>query len=163
MSNLGKQNGAALIIGLLMLLVMTLLGVTSMSTSTTALKMSVNTQIQNSAFQVAATALNHSLVNSPDSALNVDWGNTTANILVVDSVQKLDQAGTVPNSQMGATIQYIACAKNIIGESADARALVHKVTGTGSITNDVGTVISSNVQVIGVRSPAAGCPDDGLF
>ncbi|MCW9056932.1 MAG: PilX N-terminal domain-containing pilus assembly protein, partial [Gammaproteobacteria bacterium] len=73
MKNINKQEGAALVIGLLMLLVMTLLGVSSMSTTTTSLKMSVNTQIQNSAFQVAATVLNQSLVEHTDPTKRTSW------------------------------------------------------------------------------------------
>ncbi|MCW9004372.1 MAG: PilX N-terminal domain-containing pilus assembly protein, partial [Gammaproteobacteria bacterium] len=73
MKNINKQEGAALVIGLLMLLVMTLLGVSSMSTTTTSLKMSVNTQIQNSAFQVAATVLNQSLVEHTDPVKRTSW------------------------------------------------------------------------------------------
>ncbi len=50
---MNKQNGSALIISLLMLLVMTLLGITSMSTSTLEEKMAANDRNQKVSFQNA--------------------------------------------------------------------------------------------------------------
>jgi len=94
MNNITKQKGAALVIGLLMLLVMTLLGVSSMSTTTTALKMSVNTQIQNSAFQVAATVLNQSLVSHTDPLQRVDWAEYSGGELPVNSIAELAASAT---------------------------------------------------------------------
>ena len=163
MNNITKQKGAALVIGLLMLLVMTLLGVSSMSTTTTALKMSVNTQIQNSAFQVAATVLNQSLVSHTDPAQRVDWAEYSGGELPVNSITELTASatGSLVNTQMSATVQYIGCDSNPIGDSRGG-ALIHKIVGTGAITNGVGNAISTSIQAMGVQSPAAGCPEDSF-
>ena len=49
-----KQNGAALVVGLIMLLVMTLLGITSMSSTRIELKIANNLSNHSTAFQTAA-------------------------------------------------------------------------------------------------------------
>jgi len=52
-----RQQGAALMVGLVMLLVLTLLGVSNMRMTTLELRMSANTQNRNQAFQAAASAI----------------------------------------------------------------------------------------------------------
>lgn len=52
-----QQRGAALVIGLILLLVMTVLAVASMSSATMGLQMTVNAQSANGAFQAAEQAI----------------------------------------------------------------------------------------------------------
>lgn len=52
-----RQSGAALVVGLVLLLVMTLLGVSGMSTATLELTMAGNAQAQQTAFQAAETGI----------------------------------------------------------------------------------------------------------
>lgn len=54
-----KQSGAALGVGLIMLLVMTLLGVTNMSRSTLELRMAANAQNKNHAFQAVSSNIDN--------------------------------------------------------------------------------------------------------
>jgi len=54
---LGKERGAALIVSLLILIVLTLIGVSAMSTSSLEEKMASNTRDLNLAFQAAESAL----------------------------------------------------------------------------------------------------------
>lgn len=56
-STLRRQNGAALIIGLLLLLVLTVFAVTAMSTSTLELTLAGNNQFSEDAFQAAESAI----------------------------------------------------------------------------------------------------------
>ena len=53
--SMNKQQGAALIVGLVVLLIMTLLGVSSMSATTTELRIANNLQTKNHVFQAAET------------------------------------------------------------------------------------------------------------
>ena len=63
--NRNKQNGAALIIGLLLLVVITVLAVSGMNSATTELAMARNDQYYENAFQAAETGLELALsVNS---------------------------------------------------------------------------------------------------
>jgi len=56
-----KQSGAALVIGLILLLVMTLLGVSGMNTATLELTMTSNKQYGENAFQAAETGIDSTL------------------------------------------------------------------------------------------------------
>lgn len=57
-----SQRGAALVVGLVLLLVITMLAVTSMNTSTVQLMMAGNKQFAESAFQAAETGINRALL-----------------------------------------------------------------------------------------------------
>lgn len=52
-----KQRGAALVVGLILLMVLTVLGVSGMNTSTLELTMASNAQFQQDAFQAAETGI----------------------------------------------------------------------------------------------------------
>lgn len=55
--NPGKQTGAALVIGLILLVVVTVLAISGMTTATTELAMARNDQIYENTFQAAETGL----------------------------------------------------------------------------------------------------------
>ncbi len=55
--NIHKQNGAALVVGLVMLSILTLLAITAMNTSSTELIMAGNEQFRERAFQAAEAGL----------------------------------------------------------------------------------------------------------
>ena len=57
----GKQNGAALIVGLILLVVVTVLAVSGMNTATTELAMARNDQNYENAFQAAETGLEQAI------------------------------------------------------------------------------------------------------
>lgn len=59
-----RQGGAALIVGLILLLVLTILAVSGVITSTLELRMVGNTQLQERAFQAAEVAVEDALANS---------------------------------------------------------------------------------------------------
>jgi type IV pilus assembly protein PilX len=65
-----RQAGATLIVGLILLLVLTMLGVSGMNTATLEVQMARNTQLQQEAFQAAETGidLSISLPNPPGFA-----------------------------------------------------------------------------------------------
>jgi type IV pilus assembly protein PilX len=61
--NPGRQQGAALVVGLVLLIVLTILAVSGVFTSTMELRMVRNTQSQEHAFQAAEVALEDALAN----------------------------------------------------------------------------------------------------
>ena len=67
--NFRKQSGAALIVGLLLLVVITVLAVSGMSTATTELAMARNDQNYENAFQAAETGLEAALAQGQFNAL----------------------------------------------------------------------------------------------
>ena len=58
-----RQQGAALVVGLILLLVLTILAVSGVITSTLELRMVGNTQLQERAFQTAEVAIEDALAN----------------------------------------------------------------------------------------------------
>lgn len=69
-----RQQGAALIVGLLLLVVITILAVSGMNTATTELAMARNNQTYENAFQAAETGL--------ENALSQGLFNTNATVVV---------------------------------------------------------------------------------
>ncbi len=71
-----SQRGATLIVGLVLLLVLTVLGVSSMNTATMQITMAANTQFQEDAFQMTEDAIDIVLGTrdySTDAAHTLDW------------------------------------------------------------------------------------------
>lgn len=152
MKSLRSQNGAALVVGMVVLLIMTLLGISSMSRTTTELKMATNTQLHNSAFQAASAAIKQVLVKPLVTAVN--W----------DDITGADVAVGITNltaTNMTASIKYIGCRQvpsgfSLTGASGSFKGLIHEVTGTGKLVNG-GDVLSTNAQVTGVQTIRPGC------
>jgi Tfp pilus assembly protein PilX len=70
------QTGATLIVGLVLLLVLTVLGVSGMNTATMEVNMAGNVQFQQDAFQLAEDAIDIVLATrnyTTDEDLPVDW------------------------------------------------------------------------------------------
>jgi len=68
--NYRKQNGAALVVGLILLVVVTVLAVSGMNTATTELAMARNDQYYENAFQAAETGLEMALASGRFTALD---------------------------------------------------------------------------------------------
>lgn len=85
-----QQQGAVLIVGLLLLVVITVLAVSGMNTATTELAMARNDQTYENAFQAAESGL--------ENALAQNNFNTAANVIVTPT--------TGANEVISATIQF---------------------------------------------------------
>ncbi|HZF28850.1 MAG TPA: PilX N-terminal domain-containing pilus assembly protein [Gammaproteobacteria bacterium] len=76
----GKQGGATLIVGLILLLVLTVLGVSGMNTSRMEVRMAGNTQFRQDAFQLAESGIDIAIAsgayNTTSAASTVDWLGT---------------------------------------------------------------------------------------
>ena len=80
----GKQDGAALVIGLILMVVITVLAISGMNTATTELAMARNDQSYENAFQAAETGLEIALAQGRfDTLVNV---NLTQTVNAYDSV-----------------------------------------------------------------------------
>jgi type IV pilus assembly protein PilX len=77
-----RQQGAALVIGLILLMVLTLLAISSMNTASLEFIMAGNEQYRTNAFQAAEAGIEQSIVQgtfNPDAAAQQLNGNNTAN------------------------------------------------------------------------------------
>ena len=71
-----SQRGATLIVGLVLLLVLTVVGVSGMNTATMEINMAANTQFQQDAFQMTEDGIDEVLSArdySTDAARSLDW------------------------------------------------------------------------------------------
>ncbi len=82
-----KQSGAALVVGLVLLVVVTVLAVSGMNTATTELAMARNDQNYENAFQAAETGL--------EQALSQGRFNTLANVNLVQNVSANDSVASM--------------------------------------------------------------------
>lgn len=144
------QKGAALIVGLIVLLVMTLIGVSSLNMTTTELKMSGNLQAYDVSFQAADAIIRQTLWVREGE---IDWTATT----LVETYAALDGS-----SEAEATLQYIDCRTNLKGFSLTSESsfvgMVHSLSAEGSALNSLGVTIASSSQEIGIQTVRPGCP-----
>lgn len=85
--NFQEQRGAALVVGLVLLVVITVLAISGMNTATTELAMARNDQNYENAFQAAETGL--------ENALSQGAFNTAANTNIVTNINLNDTVTSV--------------------------------------------------------------------
>lgn len=150
------QSGAALVIGLVILLVMTLLGVSSMNTTRTELKIAGNIQSHSTAFQTAEAGIQQLLTNTATA-----WANITA-------PQSYTYNPVSTNNSATMTMTFEDCRKNPLnydlsgegigdGKGGNFKSTVHSVSSAGVTTNDGGAVIANSTVVVGIATVLAGC------
>jgi len=145
-----KQGGAALIVGMIVLLVMTLIGISNLNLTTTELKMAGNLQAYDISFQAADAVINNTFWLDK----TVDWSS--------DQTMTVNYAALDGSSQAQATINYLDCRTNMKGFSLTAEqnlvGMVHSVTAVGEALNSLGVAIAKSSQEVGVESVRPGCP-----
>lgn len=142
--NSQKQKGVALVVGLVMLLVLTIMGVSSMSNTTIELKVACNYQTHNDAFQAANSAVEFAITQvGPGMAtpLNLTYEMTDSNSTVGLIIDDLGCRQVNDNSLKFAAYEQIY--------SVDSRAVS---TGCG------GEAFSNIVQAVAVKR-ATGCAE----
>jgi type IV pilus assembly protein PilX len=120
-----KQRGAALIVGLMMLVIVTLLAVTAVSTSTTELVMAGNEQFRERAFQAAEAGLETAVrkVRSGDADVPIERNTYLDNNNVAMVSEGADRVST--------RITAVG-ANSLVGNSSKFRGQVFQITSTGT-------------------------------
>lgn len=155
-NSLHQQQGTALIVGLVVLLVMTMLGVASMGSMTTELRIANNTQTHQVAFQAAASAI-QAVLNDPA----IEWNDTAGG--VGNDIASQPAAYVSPNGDQSAdlVVRYSGCRKVFTGSSLTSDgmgALAHEIEATGQARDGSSNVIATSKQVLGVQTTmVAGC------
>jgi type IV pilus assembly protein PilX len=155
-SGLYQQQGAVLVMALVMLTVLTLIGLSSMSSSTIEMKVSSNTQQHDIAFQAAQGIID--IASSPNSPLNTN----NYQVFETDDTQpgyeqNLLYTGSSGKSAATAITTWIGCKAQIGSSLEQGKAPVvnfFNVSATGTTV----TGSATSVQMQGVRYPAAACP-----
>jgi type IV pilus assembly protein PilX len=134
------QRGAALIIGLMMLVIITLLAVTAVSTSTTELVMAGNEQFRERPFQAAESGIETSYrkVRSGDVDVPFDFGTYLDNNNV---------AMTDPTDVVSTRIEPYG-ANTLVGNSSKFIGQVFRLTSTGRSARNSQSVHEAGVWVL---------------
>jgi type IV pilus assembly protein PilX len=116
-----KQTGAALVVGLILLMVITILAISGMNTATTELAMARNDQNYENAFQAAETGLERALSQGIFDTLNGTTlpvydtdanghNSVTADIVYEDSTLVPDKAFSLGTGSGISALHFIATA-----------------------------------------------------
>ena len=155
-TGLHQQQGAVLVMALVMLTVLTLIGVSSMNSSTIEMKVSSNTQQHDIAFQAAQGIIG--IASSEDSPLNTN----NYQVFETDDTQpgyeqNLAYTGSSGKSAATAATTWIGCKAQIGSSLEEGKAPVVNFFNVRAVGNTV-TGSATSVQMQGVRYPAAACP-----
>ena len=143
-----QQQGFVLMLVLVMLAVLTLIGVSSMNSSSMELKAVANAKQHATAFNVVQSAIEYAVSSDPVVTAAIDFQTN-------DETRKQTVNPTVVHgSAVSATAQFSGC--GIASGNSLSKGFSYNffdITATGKNTN--GTATSTQVQ--GIRFPAASC------
>ncbi len=143
LSSIAHQQGAALVVGMLLLLVLTLLAISGMNTASLELVMAGNTQYQQNAFQAAETGIEQALLNDDFNPAVAE--ETAAPTLV--SGTSTDHFATATRRQLDGKAQPA-----MWGASWDSFATYHfEIQSQGTSARNA---VATNFQGVAVISPA---------
>lgn len=138
-----SQRGAALVVGMLLLLVLTLLAISGVNTASMELVMAGNSQFHENAFQAAETGITQAIINggfnpsaAPESQLNV---------AVVGSAT--DEYSTTITAQLGGAAQPA-----LWGSTWDSFSTFHFEIQSDGVS--ARGAAAANLQGIAVIAPA---------
>jgi hypothetical protein len=152
-----RQQGAVLVMALVMLTVLTLIGVSSMSSSTLELKVAGNTQQHDIAFQAAQSIIDIAASEDPLNTNNYQVFKVDPNDPAFEQFLFYNSSDGQATAQASTT--WVGCKKNIGSSLEEGKAPASNffnVRATGMTM----TGSSSSVQVQGLRFPAAACAID---
>lgn len=93
-----KQNGAALVVGLILMVVVTILAISGMNTATTELAMARNDQAYENAFQAAETGLETAISQGRfDTLITVNLAQTVNSYDSVTAIINFEDSTLVPD------------------------------------------------------------------
>ncbi len=130
-----RQHGAALVVSLILLLILTVLGVASMSSATVGLAMAGNAQFQNRAFEAADSMIEAEITRDDIAPLtapgplaavagniNRDFVDPDGNVIAVASgVTLYDKETGAAGWQLGGSTSFKAYHFDVVGAATSAR------------------------------------------
>ncbi len=127
-----RQRGAALIVGLVLMMVLTLLAISTMRTSTLELAMAGNAQYHEQATQLAEAGIEDAIsqIENEDIPLNpvTDWQSNYS-----QTVRTPEDDGDL--GRYDVTIKYLHCGNAPSGDSGDADFYEIEATGLSAARN----------------------------
>ena len=150
-TNSRKQSGAALVVGLLLLVVITVLAISGMNTATTELAMARNDQSYENAFQAAETGLESALAQGQFSALGSATVPVTINSTdsVVTTIQPDGDPTIVPDRAFSLGVGSGVVAYHFL---ATAEAVSERTPGKPS-DRDSNALHTQAFYIVGPQGP----------
>jgi type IV pilus assembly protein PilX len=143
-AHLRSQRGAALVVGMLLLLVLTVLAISGMNTASTELVMAGNTQFRENAFQAAETGISQALING---AFNP--GVPAPETLAATVIGTTDTYSAVIARQLDGAAQPA-----LWGSTWDSFSTFHfEIASAGAATRSAATTNRQGVAVIAPKDP----------
>lgn len=147
---LQKQDGAALVTGLILLVVVTVLAISGMNTATTELAMARNNQNYENAFQAAETGL--------ENALSQGSFNTLANTNLVTNINAHDTVTSVIIFEDSTLVPdrafSLGVGSGVAAYHFNTIATAESKRDTGGTTDrDASAVHSQSFYVVGPEAP----------
>jgi type IV pilus assembly protein PilX len=152
MTSLKKQNGAALVVGLILLVVVTVLAISGMNTATTELALARNDQNYESAFQAAETGIEFALSQSSFNTLAPTILNPDIPAREhdkVDVVLEFEDTSLVPDKAFSLGVGSGIAAYHF---TATATAESARTSG-GKTSRDASAVHTQAFYVVGPEAP----------
>lgn len=149
-----KQDGAALVVGLILLVVVTVLAISGMNTATTELAIARNDQNYENAFQAAETGLEIALASGPFSTAGVNLGPFPVNAANLASAHEtvsvaieFEDTTLVPDKAFSLGVGNGIAAYHFVATST---AESNRVAGGGSDTDrDASAVHTQAFYIVG--------------
>jgi hypothetical protein len=146
-----QQNGAALVIGLVLLVVITVLAISGMNTATTELAMARNNQNYEFAFQAAETGLEHAIgAGSFDTGVAASETRTINSHDSVVTQVEFEGSSIVPDRAFS-----LGSGSGVSAYHFVSTATAHSLRDpNGTTDRDASAVHTQAFYVIGPESPA---------
>ena len=148
-----KQEGAALVVGLILLVVVTVLAIAGMNTATTELAIARNDQNYENAFQAAETGLEIALASGPFSTAGRSIGPLPVNAADLASAREtvrvdiaFEDATLVPDKAFSLGVGSGIAAYHFV---ATATAESNRIAGGGDTDRDASAVHTQAFYVVG--------------
>lgn len=138
------QRGAALVIGLILLMVLTLLAVSSMNTSSLELQMAGNTQFSQNAFQAAETGIEQAMRSG---VYNTNVVNTVATTPVPGTAADKYTTRTAFDANTGVT--PVPSGGFSLGTGTGFQAYHFDIQSTGTSSRQASAVNNQSFYVVG--------------
>jgi type IV pilus assembly protein PilX len=149
-----KQGGAVLMMALVLLTVLTLIGVSSMSSSTLELKVSSNTQQHDVAFQAAQSVIDITASEDPLNTNNYQVFKVDPNDPAYEQIINYASSDGKGTAQSATT--WVGCKKNIGSSLEEGKAPASNFFNVRA-TGQTATGSAMSVQMQGLRFPSAAC------
>lgn len=148
-TKLVRQRGTALVVGLVLLAVLTLLAITGMNTSSTELMMAGSEQYRQNAFQASETGIERAI--------------TTLATVPQDGVPVVSALTFVPNSttdRFRTTSQYMGEDKDVPGFSAGKFAGLHyRIESSGTSLRNANAVHEQGAYLVASAGAGESVPE----